>query len=179
VNVAVAAAAATVTEPGTVTRPLLLLSDTDCPPVPAAFDSVTVQVELAPELKLVGLQESWLTTIGADRAIEADCEVPFTDAVTEAVWSAEMLPAVALNVALKSPAATITFAGTVSRPLLLLSDTCAPPVAGAFVSVTVHVELAPEPSVAGLHESELTPGATSEKVAVCEPPFRVAVTIAV
>jgi len=85
VNVAVVDPDATVTDAVTVSNPLLLLSDTEAPPVPAAFDSVTVQVEPAPEVRLVGLQESCVTNAGATREMPADWELPFSDAVTEAV----------------------------------------------------------------------------------------------
>ena len=85
VNVAVVEPDATVTDTGTVSNPLLLLSETEAPPEPAAFDNVTVQDEPAPEVRLVGLQESWLTTDGPVREITAPCELPFNDAVTVAL----------------------------------------------------------------------------------------------
>jgi hypothetical protein len=53
----------------------------------------------------------------------------------------------------------------------------APPV---FDTVTVHVELAPEPRLVGLQLNPLnTTGATSEIVVVCVLPFNVAVIVAV
>jgi len=85
VNVVVVDPDATLTDAGTVSNPLLLLSDTEAPPVPAALDSVTVQVEPAPEVRLVGLQESWLTTGGPVSEMTAPCELPFNDAVTVAL----------------------------------------------------------------------------------------------
>lgn len=60
---------ATVTAVGTVKSPLLLESETDAPPEGAALDSVTVQVELAPLLRLEGLQDTELTTGGAFGAV--------------------------------------------------------------------------------------------------------------
>jgi hypothetical protein len=74
-------------------------------------------------------------------------------------------------------APTVTEAGTVSVEALLDSATVAPPV---FDSVTVHVELPPDPRLVGLHVSPLTAtGATSEIVVVAAPPFSVAVMVAV
>jgi hypothetical protein len=84
---------------------------------------------------------------------------------------------VAVNVAVVLPATTVTEAGTVNAAALLDRFTVAPPV---FDTVTVQVELPPDPRLAGAHASELsTTGATSEIVAVCVLPFSVAVMVAV
>jgi hypothetical protein len=61
-------AAPTVTEAGTVNDAALLDSATVAPPV---FDSVTVHVELPPDPRLVGLQVSEFTSIGADNEMVA------------------------------------------------------------------------------------------------------------
>ena len=53
-----------------------------------------------------------------------------------------------MNVAVVLPAPTVTDAGTVNAAALSDSVTVAPPV---FDTVTVHVELAPDPRLAGLH----------------------------
>jgi hypothetical protein len=88
-----------------------------------------------------------------------------------------IVPAVAVNVAAVLPVPTVTEAGTVNAAVLLDSATTAPPV---FDTVTVHVELAPDPRLAGAHVSPLTPVAVaSEIVAVAVPPFSVAVMVAV
>ena len=58
--------------------------------------------------------------------------------------------AVALNVALVAPAATVTDAGTVSRALLLANVTLDPPAGAAWLSVTVHVPAALCPRLARL-----------------------------
>jgi hypothetical protein len=76
---------ATVTEAGTLSAPALLDKLTAAPPVPAAFDSVTVQVELPPVPKLVGLQDNPLTSTGATSEMVAVCVLPFSVAVTVAV----------------------------------------------------------------------------------------------
>ena len=60
-KVAVAAPAATVTEAGTVRTALLLDKVTSAPPVGAAPDRVTVQVEELEPLRLEGLQDKELT----------------------------------------------------------------------------------------------------------------------
>ena len=73
-------------------------------------------------------------------------------------------------------APTVTEAGAVKSPALLNSPTVAPP---AFDTVTVHVELVPDPRLVGLHVNPLTvTAATSEMVAVALP-FNVAVMVAV
>jgi len=66
-KVAVVAAAATVTEAGTVSVTLVFVSVTLAPPVGAAFVSVTVQVLDAFGPKLVGLQATDDTNAGATR----------------------------------------------------------------------------------------------------------------
>ena len=88
-----------------------------------------------------------------------------------------IVPAVAVNVAVVLPDPTAAEAGTVSAPALLDSVTVAPPV---FDTVTVHVALAPDPRLVGLHVSPLTTVAVASAiVAVAVPPFSVAVTVAV
>jgi hypothetical protein len=74
-KVAAVAAAATITEPGTVRVALVLVSVTLAPPAGAALVSVTVQVldELGP--KLVGLQDSEETNTDAVSAIVALAEL--------------------------------------------------------------------------------------------------------
>ena len=88
-----------------------------------------------------------------------------------------IVPAVAVNVAVVLPDPTVTDAGTVNEAALLDSVTVAPPV---FDTVTVHVELAPEPRLAGVHVRPLNVvGAASAIVAVWLAPFNVAVRVAV
>ena len=87
-----------------------------------------------------------------------------------------IVPAVAVNVAVV-PVPTVTEGGTVNAAALLDRATTPPPV---FDTVTVHVELTPDPRLAGAHVSPLTTGAVaSEIVAVCVLPFSVAVMVAV
>ena len=83
----------------------------------------------------------------------------------------------AVNVAVVLPAPTVTDAGTVNAAALLDSVTVAPPV---FDTVTVQVELPPDPRLAGAHVSALTTVAVaSVMVAVAVLPFSVAVMVAV
>jgi hypothetical protein len=78
-----------------------------------------------------------------------------------------MVPAVALNVVDVDPAATVIEAGTVSRPLLLESDTMAPPAGADWDNVTVQVDVTPLPKLDGAHDTELgTTGAVNVKTAV-------------
>ena len=87
--------------------------------------------------------------------------------------------AVALNVVVVAPAATVTVAGAVSSVLLLARVTLDPPVGAIWVRVTLQV-LAPCPRLAGLHaKPDTRTGASRLTVAVCELPPRVAVTVAV
>ena len=170
-NVAVIEPAATVTDPATVNRTLLLESETTAPPLGAAFDSVTVQVLRAAVLRVVGAHAKEVTRVGADRERVVFCEVPLYVAVTTAVWSEPMVPAVALNVAVVEPAATVTDPATVSRILLLESETTVPPLGAVFVSVTVHELVAPVLSVVGTQARELRLiGADKVNDAVFETP---------
>jgi hypothetical protein len=70
-KVAVVAAAATVTEAGTVSAGLLLESVTEAPPAGAALVRVTVHVEEEFWLRLVGLHVSEETRMGATRLMVA------------------------------------------------------------------------------------------------------------
>jgi hypothetical protein len=84
---------------------------------------------------------------------------------------------VAVNVAVVLPATTVTEAGTVNAAALLDSVTVAPPV---FDTVTVQVELPPDPRLAGAHVSALTTVAVASViVAVAVLPFSVAAMVAV
>ena len=85
VKVAVVAAAATVTEAGTLSSALLLDSETDDPPVGAALESVTVQVEAPALTRLAGVQVNVDTVAGALRFKVAVREDALRVAVTTAV----------------------------------------------------------------------------------------------
>ena len=90
------------------------------------------------------------------------------------------MPAVAVNVPEILPTATVIVAGAERAALPLVTATAAPPDAAALVSVTVHVLLAAEVRLLGLHVSEATlTGATKETDADAEVALYVAVTVAV
>ena len=82
VKVAVVLPDPTVTEAGTVKAAALLDSATVAPPV---FDTVTVQVALAPDPRLVGVQVNPLSTTGATNETAAVRVLPFSVAVMVAV----------------------------------------------------------------------------------------------
>jgi hypothetical protein len=88
--------------------------------------------------------------------------------------------AVALNVAVVAPEATVTDAGTVSEALLLARATFEPPEGAAWASVTIHVLTALCPRLVGLHAKvDRRTGASRLMLAVCELLPKVAVTVAV
>ena len=62
-----------------------------------------------------------------------------------------------MKLALVAPAATVTLAGTVATPVLLLDRlTTAPPLGAAALSVTVPVDELPPVTLDGLSVSEVT-----------------------
>jgi hypothetical protein len=62
-----------------------------------------------------------------------------------------MVPAVAVKFADEDPAGTVTEPGTLSIPLLLESDTIAPPARAGCAKATVQVEVVAELRMVGLH----------------------------
>jgi hypothetical protein len=105
---------------------------------------------------------------------------PFKVAVTVAFWLLLTLPEVAVKVVLICPDATVTVGGTVSNPLLLVSDTI-PALVAAWFKVTVQVLDALLPSVEGAQASDISGAETlavAERVKVWETPFRVAISTA-
>jgi len=75
---------------------------------------------------------------------------------------------VALKVADRAVAATVTDAGTVSVALVLVSVTAAPPVGAGWVRVTMQVLEELGPRVVGLQASEETSTATRLMAALAE-----------
>ncbi len=171
----------TVTEPGTVNAAALLESVTDAPPVPAVFNNVTTQVDVPPELRLVGAHANELKAGAMDTSARVCVwELPFSEAVMTAVWSAEIAPAVAVKLADIAPDATFTEAGTVRAAALLDRVTVIPLEPAACDSVTVQADVPPKLKLVGLHDTRLTVvfGTTSEIDAVLELPLYEAVTTA-
>ena len=72
------------------------------------------------------------------------------------------------NVVVVAPAGTVTEADTVNVALVLERVIAAPPLGAADDRVTVHVEIAPVPRLAGTHTSELMTVGASTIEAVCE-----------
>jgi hypothetical protein len=163
-NVVVVFPLATETEPGAVSSPLLLDSDTVPPRV---FVSVTVQALVPPAPKVAGAHATELIAGGDVREIWVDRNDPFNDPVIVTIWSLEMTPAVAVNVAVVAPAATETDAGTVANALLLESATVPPPVRDR---VTVHVLAVPELKEDGAQLKPVTFGTAAD---VTVPPVPV------
>ena len=92
-----------------------------------------------------------------------------------AFWLLLTVPEVAGKVALLWPVATTTFAGSVSNPLLLASETVVA-LTAALLNVTVQVLDALLPSVEGPHASDVScAGAVALSVKDWEAPLRVAV----
>lgn len=150
VNVAVVAPARTVTEVGDVSSALLSYTVTMAPVEGAAVFSRTVQMPLAPDVSVVGLQVKAVGTSGASNETALLTELSFTLAVRMTVLEVVIVNALAVKVALVAPAGTVTEAGDVSNELLSISVTTVPPVGAALLSVTVQRLLAPDPSELGL-----------------------------
>ncbi len=90
-----------------------------------------MQVVEEPEFTLVGLHARAETKVGATRLRMAVWEEPLRVAVSVPVWVVVMAPRLAVKVADRLPAGTVTEAGTVSAALLLESPTALPPEAAA------------------------------------------------
>jgi hypothetical protein len=71
--------------------------------------------------------------------------------VTVALWELEIVVAVAWNVVVVAPAATVTDVGTVNAALLSEMATVVPPVGAVRDKVTVQVDDDPAVSVVGVH----------------------------
>ena len=142
---------------------------------------VIVQVELPAPVSEAGLQDSPPNSASAAvRLKPVVVEEPFAVAVIVTGVVAETLPAVAVNVAVLLPAATVTEAGTVSAVLVSEMETDKPPVGAALFNPRVQMVEAPEDTVAGEQLSvEGTAGAMRLKEALAVVVFRVAVSPAV
>lgn len=143
----------------------------------AACPRETVQ-STVPTLFGSGVQaiEALLCKFEGCKPMEAVCDAPFKEAVTMAVWTLVTTPALAVKVATREPAATVTDPGTVSAVVLLDSVTVTPPDPAALASVTVHVDVPPGLRFPGVQASELkVPGADplgdTVTVAVCMLPL--------
>jgi len=192
VNVAVVFPEATVTLAGTVTAALLLDKVTL---TLAGADAVraAVQVVLPGALIAAEAQDKDESCGGATWVTESvnDLEAPLRVAVSitelcvdaPAVAVAEnVTTAVAENVALLWPAATVTLGGTTTAGLLLSTTMVAPPAGAGADRFTVHVVVPGGLIAADVQAKELSCTMMTklmERVKVLEPPLRVAVTMAV
>jgi len=150
VKVAVLCPDATVTLAGTVSKPLLLTSETVAALVAALFNA-TVQVLDALLPRLEGTQATDVSVAGAEVAALSVklCETPFRVAVSRALWLEVTAATVAVKVALLSPEPILTLPGTVILVLLLSRVTLAAPEAAA-VKVTVQAAVPGAFTVAGV-----------------------------
>jgi hypothetical protein len=130
-KVAEVAPAAIVTEAGTVSAALLSERETTAPPVGAGLLRATVQVLLAPEVRVAGAQLRPVSRVGASRLREKVAEPPAAEAVMVAEVSTVTRPEVAEKVAEEEPAGMVMEAGTVTRELLLERVATVPPVGAA------------------------------------------------
>jgi hypothetical protein len=153
----------TVTVGGTVTPGLLL--DRLTPNVPAALETETVQVVLAPAVRPVDRQATE-DTMGLDHNVRlVVCAEVTSVACTEAIPSAAMFPTAAAKVALLLPAATVTLAGTVIAVEVELRVTTVLEVA-ACDSPTVQELVFPGITPLGLQASPVSTGATPRAMVV-------------
>jgi len=127
-NVALFAPAATVTVEGTVaTEGLLLLSDTEIPPLGAAPVSFTVPVELAPPTTVLGMSDSELNTGAVTVSVADFIEPPLLAVIVTGVENATGIVET-LNVAFVAPAGTVMLEETAATEELLEErDTTTPP----------------------------------------------------
>lgn len=156
IKVAVLEPAATVTDAGTVKALLLSEIATLTPPLGALLLNVTVQVLIPPANTLGEAQLSPVNVMGATNAREKTCELPFRLAVICAVWSALMLPAVAVKFAVVAPAGTVTIPGTINAVLLAVRLTFVPALGAAVLTVTVQLAVPGALTAPGVQLNPLT-----------------------
>jgi len=178
VKVPVVAPAPTVTVAGTVAAALPEVKLTITPPAGAGAASVTVPADELPPRTLVGFKDT-LVTPAAVIVKVAFAEVPFDEAVMEAVWVLDTAAVVTVNVPVVAPAAIVAVPGTVAAALLEDNATERPPAGAAELIVIVPVELTPPTTEVGLSERPVTFGPWTTNGAVADVPFAVAVIVAV
>ena len=155
-NVPEAAAAAIVTDAGTVSAELLFERAMLAPPAGAACDRSTVQRLDAFGPRLVGLQVSEETSTGVPRLMVVFAELPLYVAAMVALELAPTAAVVTVNVAEVAAAATVTEGGTVKFALVFDRVMLIPPLGAACVTVTVQVLEEFAPIVAGVQDSKET-----------------------
>jgi hypothetical protein len=163
----------------------LLARATLTPPAAAAWDNATVQIDVVPETRLAGAQETELRVVALEttRVSDVSTEAPFKLAVTMAVCPIEKTPAVAVNVADMEPAGIGTLAGTVKTGRLLESVTVAPPEPAAWAKLTVQADVVPEFSADGAQDTDVKAGVPAEPTVALNStganPLTAAITFAI
>jgi hypothetical protein len=170
---------AIVIDGGTGSTGLLLARETATPLPGAALLSVTVHTVLAPGPTVAGTQFSSVISNCEVRETVAVTDCPFRVAVSVAELSLVKLPAVAAKEADVALGAMMRDAGAGRSGLLLESKTVTPLPGAPLFSETVQVVPPPGPTMGGTQLKDWScGGATSDRVAVCELFFKVAVTVA-
>lgn len=171
--------AGTVTVEGTVATALLLLeSAITAPPEGAGPLRVTVAVEVAPPVTVVGFNATEIAEGGFTVNV---LEAPplYVAEMSDELGAATAID-VTTKVAVMEFAATVTVAGTVAAVLLELeSATTAPPDGARPLSVTVAVEFVPPVTAPGLSAREATAGGFTVRLAAKLLPLRVVIVTAV
>ena len=153
VKVAVADPEVTVTAAGTIRiAGALLARDTLTPPLAAGLEIVTVQFVEPADVKLVFVHCSDVIVVATDTVSPVETFALPTVAVKVTLWSEVTVAAVAVNVALVAPGATVAVAGTVrAEGALLVKVTEVPAPEAAVVRVTVQVVVAEGASTEDAH----------------------------
>lgn len=166
---------------GTVTAGLLLDSETVAPPAGAAGLMVTVQLAVAGPRSVGGVQLRLVTwRCVCDTLSSVVAVLPFSPAVSVTVTRLEVAPDEVVNAALFWPTATVTDVGTVTRGLLLDSDTMAPPAGATGLIETVQPAVPGPLTVDGVQFKAVTRSGCADTFseAVAGLPLRVAVSVA-
>src|SRR5450759_483907 len=172
----VVAAAATVTLAGTVKLALLPLRAMVAPPVGAGPLNAKEHALVPGPVKAAGVHVRLVTVTGAFSVIVTLALPPLAAAVTAAVESLAIVPAVAENVAVVAPALAVIEDGAVSHGLPEERITERPPDGAGALRVTVQVLLVADVRDVGVQASAVTVASGARlKEAVCELPLNATV----
>jgi hypothetical protein len=169
VKLAVVAPALAVTDSGTETLELLVLSAIATAEAGAGLVKVTIQEDGPPGFNAAGVQLKVETRESAVRVSEADAVPPLSEAVICAEPSAMNDPAVAVKLAVAAPTLAVTDAGTETIALLEFNAIAAPEAGAGLVKVTIQEDVPPGFNDAGL---QLKPAVvTTDCTRVIVPPL--------
>jgi hypothetical protein len=151
--------AGTAADPGVVRYDPLSVSPTVTPPDGVARLNVTVHVEFAAPLSVVGLHTKDVSVgSGGDSVIVTLRDAPLNVAITVLVRALGTSIAVTIKFAVLDPAVTTTDPGVVRYDPLSVSSTVTPPEGAVVLSVTVQVS-EPAPVIDAVpHVREDSPG---------------------